>query len=47
MSAKALQAYLYQLKNRIDDSAYEPEFDEKDEKKDKELRCGRNLSEKP
>lgn len=43
MSAKGLQAYLQQLKNRSDDSAYEPEFDEKDEKKDKELREDEDL----
>lgn len=40
MAVDALQAYLRELSNRIDDNEYEPEFDEKDEKKDKELRSG-------
>ena len=38
MPADSLAAYLRQLNSRIDDDAYEPEFDEKDEKKDRELR---------
>ena len=38
MTAIALQAYVRQLKERIQDFDYEPEFDDKDEKKDKELR---------
>ena len=38
MTIKALQAYVRQLKERIQESDYEPEFDDKDEKKDKELR---------
>ena len=38
MTVNTLQAYVRQLKERIRDNDYEPEFDEKDEKKDKELR---------
>ncbi len=38
MAVEALQAYVRALSNRVDDNDYEPEFDEKDEKKDKELR---------
>ncbi len=38
MAVQALQAYVSELQKRIDDNDYEPQFDDKDEKKDKELR---------
>lgn len=38
MSVNALQAYVRQLKERNQEFDYEPEFDDKDDKKDKELR---------
>ena len=38
MTVNALQAYVRQLKERTQEFDYEPEFDDKDEKKDKELR---------
>ena len=38
MAVQALQAYVGEIQNRIDDNDCEPQFDEKDEKKDKELR---------
>ncbi len=38
MAIHALQAYVSELQKRGDDNDYEPQFDDKDEKKDKELR---------
>lgn len=38
MTVDSLQAYVRQLKDRIQVCEYEPEFDDKDEKKDKVLR---------
>ena len=38
MAVTDLQAYVRQIRERIKDNDYEPEFDEKDDKKDKELR---------
>lgn len=38
MAVDALQALVRELQSRIDDNEYEPEFNDKDEKKDKELR---------
>ena len=38
MAVQALQAYVSEIQKRIDDNDYEPQFDDKDEKKDKELR---------
>ena len=38
MAADELRAYVKQINARIKDEEYEPEFDDKDLKKDKELR---------
>lgn len=38
MAADELRAYVAQINARVTDDEYEPEFDDKDLKKDKELR---------
>ena len=38
MAVQALHAYVSEVQKRVDDNDYEPQFDDKDEKKDKELR---------
>ncbi|KAA6416875.1 MAG: hypothetical protein FRX49_13159 [Trebouxia sp. A1-2] len=43
MAVQALQAYVNEMQKRIDDNDYEPQFDDKDEKKDKELRESEDL----
>ena len=44
MTAAALQAYVRRLKDRNEDNSFEPDFDDKDEKKDRELRYDVSLA---
>ncbi|KAL3145165.1 hypothetical protein ABBQ38_001764 [Trebouxia sp. C0009 RCD-2024] len=44
MAVTDLQAYVRQIRERIVDNDYEPEFDEKDDKKDKALRENEDLN---